>query len=482
MKRVALLACALAAFLGAAQRVYAERWTESILWIEVNALRHNWFQPWSSSSRTVFKNGLAVGAREIVTTAEGLHNATVLRVRKRGRGRWWIADVNWIDDHANLAVLSVEDDGFWSSIPPAPLAERVPRSGPVRIGHFLEGRVESEPGTVRRVHVPGGGQRLVRPMMLEVTSDLGSGASSQIVAFGGEVIGLGAAGDGKRLEVVPAPLMAGMLAEKRRDPDAALAWYPFDWQGTQGPATAAYLGLAGPPRGIVVTRVPATSPFSGRLRPRDLILSIDGFGIESDGTYLDPLYGYLPFSALSTRGKFAGDSSSFEVWRDGKTRTLTLPLPRASYSDALVPYRSFDRSPAYLMAGGLVFQPLTTDYLRSWGEEWRKSAPFRLRYHTRQSPSPERRRLVVLSQVLPDAFNLGYRDHAFQIVDRINGRPIAALRDVEEALLNPREGFHLIEFLPARGPARLVLDSAGLAEATRHVMRTYGLPAARVIH
>ena len=156
--------------------------------------------------------------------------------------------------------------------------------------------------------------------------------------------------------------------------------------------------------------------------------------------------------------------------------------PPARYADALVPDRDIERSPQYAVVGGLVFQPLTADYLRSWGEEWRKSAPFRLRYYLHQSPRPERRHLVVLSQVLPDPFNAGYRDFAFRIVDRVNGHTVAGLRDLESALQGPREGFHVIELLPERGPTRLVLDSAGLDEATQRVVRKYGLPAARVIH
>ena len=88
----------------------------------------------------------------------------------------------------------------------------------------------------------------------------------------------------------------------------------------------------------------------------------------------------------------------------------------------------------------------------------------------------------MLSQVLPDPFNLGYREFAFRIVDRINGQPIANLRDLETALQSPQEGFHVIDLLPERGPTRLVLDSADLDQATERVLRKYGLPAARVVH
>ena len=112
-------------------------------------------------------------------------------------------------------------------------------------------------------------------------------------------------------------------------------------------------------------------------------------------------------------------------------------------------------------SGGLVFQPFTADYLRSWGAEWRKSSPFRLRHYLRESPLPGRRHLVMLSQVLPDPFNTGYRDFAFRIVDRVNGQSIASLRDLEAALESPRDGFHVVELLPDRGPSRIVAGQRG---------------------
>lgn len=484
MKSAALVAAALALALGA-PRAEAAGLAASILEIEVNASRHARYQPWSRSVRTTFRNGLAIAGERILSTASGLHHATMVRVRKEDRAHWWIAEVVWADHHADLAVLSVEDEAFWRATPAASLAERVPDGGMVRIWSFLDGRVESVPAAVRRLHVPAAPGRLVRHLMLEVTSEPESGASPRIVAAGGEVIGLAAAGDGRRLDAIPAPLMRGLLERKRGDREATLSYYPFSWQGTENPATTAYLGLPGAPRGIVVGEVPAGSAFSGHLEPRDLVLSIDGFGIESDGDYLDPIHGPLPFGNLATRGKFAGDLSTFEIWRDGRVLHLDLPLPRASFSDALVPCHTLERPPQYVVAGGLVFQPLTVDYLRIWGEEWWTAAPFRLRYYTRQPPTPERPHLVVLSQVLPDVFNLGYQDYAFLVVDRINGRIIATLRDVEEALrtpLTPLAGDHVVEFLPNHGPTRLVLDGAGLDEATRRVVRKYGLPAARRIH
>ena len=280
MSRTAILAGLLAVFC-AAGRVDAVDWKQSMVWIEATAVRYSHYQPWSSTTRTVLKNGLMVEDGKVLTTAEGLDNATLLRVRREGDGRWRLAGVDWLDPYANLALLSAGEEEAWPALHAAPLARRAPESGPVQIWYFLDGRVVSAPGTLRRVHVPRDPKRIVQHLMLEVASEAGSDApdagpdgpdagdeaASQIVVAGNEVIGLGAGHDGKLLSVIPAPLVAGLLARKRHDPKATLAWYPFAWQGTQNPATTAYLGLSGAPRGVVVSALPALSPFAGASPP-----------------------------------------------------------------------------------------------------------------------------------------------------------------------------------------------------------------------
>lgn len=457
-------------------------WTDAIVLIESNAIQYTHYQPWSSTSGTVRKNGIVIVGERILTTAEWLQNATLVRVQKAGRGQWWPATIDWLDYHANLAVLSVEAADFWSGLPAARLAESVPVDGPVEIWRYLDSHLESWSGNVRNVDVRSSQRSFVRHMMLEITSDIDSSGWSEIIARGDRVLGLSSAGDGDRVVAIPATLIRSMLEAKRRDPLITLSYFPFRWQGTENPATTAYLGLSGMPRGIVVTDVPETSQFAGALKPRDIILSIDGFVIESDGDYLDPDYGYLSFYNLSTRERLAGDESVFEVWRDAAIQEITVRLAPARYRDDLLPDQSFDQAPEYAVAGGLVLQPLGTDYLRSWGDDWWKSSPFRLRFYTYQGPTPERRHLVVLSQVLPDVFNLGYQEYAFMIVDQINGQRIEVLRDVEAALQSPQEGFHVFEFLSGHGVRKLVLDAGELDAATQRVVRKYGLPAASVIH
>ncbi len=166
---------------------------------------------------------------------------------------------------------------------------------------------------------------------------------------------------------------------------------------------------------------------------------------------------------------------NLQILRDGKIQDLTYRLPKADFRKQLVPDQVFDQDPEYLIVGGLVFQPLTDAFLRSWGPEWERRSPFRLFYYNHQHPTPERPSLVLLSQVLPDVYNLGYQDLKFLVVSEVNGTKITRLPELREALKNPVDGFHVIEFVQSDSLRTLVLDADDQQPATRRVLARYGI-------
>jgi len=98
----------------------------------------------------------------------------------------------------------------------------------------------------------------------------------------------------------------------------------------------------------------------------------------------------------------------------------------------------------YLIVGGLIFQELTADYLKEWGENWQTKANKKFLYfytYHAHRPEPERRRMVILNKILPDRINLGYQGKADLVLAEVNGRPISVIGDVKEALNHPEGGF-----------------------------------------
>jgi hypothetical protein len=58
--------------------------------------------------------------------------------------------------------------------------------------------------------------------------------------------------------------------------------------------------------------------------------------------------------------------------------------------------------------GGLVFQPLTRDYLTTWEEWWNKAPKEFLNFYYLGRRAPERHEVVVLTQIFADQINTGY--------------------------------------------------------------------------
>jgi len=83
---------------------------------------------------------------------------------------------------------------------------------------------------------------------------------------------------------------------------------------------------------------------------------------------------------------------------------------------------------------------------------------------------------VLLSQVLPDPYNIGYQEQRYLILDKVNGQPVHYLSELQEALKKPDGVYHVFEFVRSDSLRRLVL-AAGDAEqqATARVLKRYGI-------
>jgi hypothetical protein len=451
-------------------------WEHSLVTVEVNHTVHDFLQPWSKRTEEHRKTGVVVGPRQVLTTAEHFSNRSLVRVQKGGRGTWWNGEVTWVDYHANLVMLTVAEPGFWKDLRAVPLADPVPTQGSVQVARWFDRGLEARKGDINRVAVKRGRLSLVDYLQMEVTSEIKEPGWGEAVVAGKRLVGLVQYHDDNVLTVLPASLIAQLVAAHRSGPGRALGYFDFVWQRAQNPALHRLLGQTNE-EGVVIIENCGIDGAPGVVQPRDVLLQVDGFEIDNEGDYLDPDYGKQMLENLSTRRHWAGDDLKLKVWRDGAVKELTYRLPAVDYGAELVPRAVNDREPDYLVFGGLVFEPLTEPYLHSWGTDWARHVPFRLSYYPQQKPTLERKSVVLLSMVLPDPYNLGYQDYRFLPVNRVNGRKISQFSDLASALKQPMGRVHVIEFDPGDWVQRLVLDADSAEAATRRVLERYAIPA-----
>ncbi|HXG46208.1 MAG TPA: hypothetical protein VNO52_01170 [Methylomirabilota bacterium] len=458
-------------------------WARSVVQIEVTRKLYDYTQPWTKRQRKAQKCGLVIGAREILTTADDLFDHTLVRLQKGGRGRWWTGRVQWIDYPANLAILTAEDEGFWAGLQPARLESTLPTNGALQIVRWREGKLESRSAEFSQFTVREGVLAAVNHVHLEVGCEIQGVGRGEPVVANSHAVGLLTAQDGRTCVATPAYFIQSILEARRQNTFRGLGFFHFVWQPAENVDSLRWLKLPGEPRGVLVIDVPARPDSADSvLRRRDIILEIDGFAVDTEGDYEDPIFGPLMVENLSTRGRWAGDEIPMRIWRDGQELKVSYRLPKFAYTNSLSADAVFDQEPEYLIVGGLVFQPLTDAYLQSWGADWKRRAPFRLNFYNNEAPTPERPSLVLLTQVLPDPFNIGYQDHRNLVLDKVNQRLISRLTDLQEALKSPVNGFHIIEFMRGDSLRRMVV-AAGEAEsrATGRVLERYGIARSAVI-
>ncbi|WPJ96875.1 hypothetical protein SH580_04040 [Coraliomargarita algicola] len=443
--------------------------------IEITKTGYNYQIPWNTSTQQSRKNGIVIADHQILTTADGFSGHTLCRVRKGGIPHQYTATLKWIDYYANIAILDIEDPIFWEGMRPTRLCQQIPQSGELQIIRWRNGRIEERAAEIVRLFVGKSKMSYVHHLTLSASTEMDSTGWAEVVLSGNQIVGLTTSYADDKLSILPAPFITSVLEQKAKGQDVGIGHFDFSIMSGKNPALLASKGMPHTDIGVVVTQVGSRRLAANTLQVGDVLLAINGFEIDNDGKYIDPTYGRLSLYGLATRDNHAGDALPMRIWREQQELTVDYILPRADFTKDLVPERLYDQAPEYLIAGGLLFQPITGPYLNTYG----KNRPLLLEYYSHHAELPERNGLVIVSSVIPDPYNRGYESVRQLIVDRINGQIIHSIADISEALAHPQGEFHRLEFMPDQGLKHIVLDAASMEAATQRILKHYNIPSAR---
>ncbi|MBW2270447.1 MAG: hypothetical protein JRH16_17925 [Deltaproteobacteria bacterium] len=460
----------------------AASFDEQVVALSVTFQTWNEGRPWTKNNPARrLASAVVVEGPLLLTRAQIVSNATLIHVERRGDARPWSARVAHVDREIDLALLEVEDPTFFEGLEPVRLASSVPTEGSVTSVRWNERQLEVGNSRVSKIEVATNRYGNVEHHYLLVRTDLEGGGWAEPAFRKRKLIGLTASQENLSARLLPVEIIAAYL-ERVRAPGGyrGFPYLEVVWQNNQDRALTGFLGLPGEPRGVLIRATRRGGSTCGALRPRDILIELDGHAIDAIGNITHPRYGQVHFTQIAVEGKLPGDRVSARVWRDGREIDLEIVLRTYPSEARLIPWRRDGAAPAYFVAGGLIFRALDGPFLRTWGSNWAESAPSELvtRYHLQaHAQAPERRRLMIVSSVLPDRYNLGYHGVARRIVESVNGQAVNSVEDIAAAFAAPEGEFHVVRLAPNSEFRELVLDATEFETASKRILEAYDVPA-----
>ena len=442
----------------------------SILRVNITSQGYNFALPWQKQRPNTRRGlGALLSGNRVLVTAELAQDANYIELEQAASGKRITAKVAAVDYELNLATIIPDEDpgDFFKGMEPLSLDPALKPKATLEVWQFeSNGTPVTSTVDFNRVDLA--------PYFLEDQFFLifqangavqyRSGTFTLPVIHDGKLAGMLVRYNSRDQvsDILPATVIERFLKDADEAPYQGVPSFGVRMAPTLDPQLRSHLKLNGQDGGILITDVtPGFSASDAGLLPGDIILEMNGYKIDARGSYLDPDYGLLGSGYLARGKALVGDIMQLKLLRSGQPLDLSVTMKRKEARDYLVDPYVYDRQPRYLILGGILFQELTLPFLQLSGKEWKDRAPFRLVYAQANQDDylkAGRKKLVFISGVLPAPCTTGYERMSGLIVNQVNGKDIADLATLAEAIKSPLNGLHHIDVTDS--PRTIYLDAA----------------------
>ena len=360
-------------------------------------------------------------------------------VRLHGQSQKYPAKVIAVSHEADLALLGVDEPSFFRGVRPLKLDGLPEIEQEVIVCGFPEGgdMLSTTKGVISRIEMQRYVHSMIGLLAGQLDAAINPGNSGGPVLVGDRIVGVVMQARKKSQNIgymVPAPVIGHFLVDMA---DGRYDGFPEDgiiFQQLENKSLKRMYGLEENQSGALVSAITTGSPAEGKISAGDVLLAIDGHRIADDGT-VEFRPGERTGSDFYVKQRQVGEDLVYEILRQGQMKTVRLKLDINTRSGRLVPMKRYDVQPTYYVYGGLVFCPLTLNYLLSWGDDWSEDAPYSLlNYFVAGELTREGEEVVVISKVLTSNLNNGYGDMVDSRIVEVNGKPIRNLQELIRAV------------------------------------------------
>jgi len=449
---------------------------DAIVRVEVDTKQPNSRVPWNIGGMSSGNGtGFLVGPNRFLTNAHVVSNTRLIYIKKGSDPKPYKARVIHVAHDCDLALLELEsDDEFasaFSGLKPLFIGGTPKLNTTViAVGYPIGGdRISVTRGVVSRIDFRAYSHSGVdNHLAIQVDAAINPGNSGGPVLQSNQVVGVAFQGYSGSVAqntgyMIPVPVIERFLKDVE---DGSYDYYVDIATSTLNilnPAQRTALGLPNDGTGVMVCVPDAAGSGGGILKTKDVLLSIDGHGIASDG-FIEIEGERVDLNEVIER-KFAGDTVDLEIWRDLKRESLTIELKR--FIPYLIQGSTYDKQPQFVLFAGMQFQPLNRDLMSAHAIK-NLQTRYHYLYFSQDEIYRERPQPIVLTSILPDQVNTHMTPYVHKVIDTINGKKIRLIQDAYDALHGEffekgKEDFHVVRCIGEGRPLVLKRDDAKLA-------------------
>ena len=453
----------------------------SVVRIFSTARQPDLYRPWNKAAPTESTgSGVVIEGNRILTNAHVVNYASKVEVRAKEGGDRLSARVVAIARGIDLAVLELDDPGFFAKRTPPVRAKALPevRDAVLAYGYPLGGSSLSiTKGIVSRIeyvpyNFPTTGLRI------QIDAAINPGNSGGPVFADNKMIGVAfsVANSTQNIGyIIPneeVELFLADIADGKYDGKPTL----FDsLQTLENPSLRSYLKLSNTVRGMVVQR-PASLDASYPLKEWDVVTHIGGTAIDNQG--LVPLTNDVNVQFQYHVQKVVKNGKvPLSVIRAGKA--LQIDVPVTASRPRLV--NALDGAyPSYFVYGPIVFSRATWEFrgFMSTNAGTLNSYAFNAQpLVTRMADEADSARqdlVVVSAPFFPHRLTSGYDNRFGSVVYSINDVPVRSLQHMVEMLRDMQAELVVIKFDQRSGES-IVLPHKKVLAATDEILNDNGI-------
>lgn len=430
----------------------------------------DYLSPWQyGQSANSTATGFIIDGERIITNAHAVLNSKFLQVRKEGDSKKYKAVVKFTSEEYDLALVEIEDKSFFKGTVPLKLGTLPEIQEKLTVyGYPLGGdKLSTTQGIVSRMEHNTYTLTNRKFLIGQTDAAINSGNSGGPVVSKGKVVGVAFAGLNSADNIgyfIPVNILNNFLEDIKDGKYDGSPLLGVEWLELESPSHRRMLGIEDKTGGILIKKVFKNSPFEGVLQKNDVLMKLDNYPVESDGTIEFRKNEKTDFTYVNQQKKY-GDNLSYEIIRDKKTKTGQVKLEKKDIKYTVVTEVTIETPPSYMVYGGLLFEPLTSNYMAGVIEKLGS-------VYDREELYKDYKELVVLVRVLPFDVNLGYTDAVNQIIVKVNGEKYKDFKDFAQKVKNVKSGFIIFE---NDNGDEIVLDVKEVEEQREALMQNYNI-------